>query len=150
MQRRDDLASLEDVISQRFEALNTAIEHLEELKQEQISLSEFLQHWRIQSMVLHNLQIAIQAVIDISNTIIAEKGYSIPQNNRNIIEILSEYEIFPESFCEKISGMVGFRNIIVHEYTSINLQIVYHLWQERISDFREYAQYIASFVAEQI
>jgi uncharacterized protein YutE (UPF0331/DUF86 family) len=64
------LASLEDVISQRFEALNTAIEHLEELKREQISLSEFLQNWRIQSMVLHNLQIAIQAVIDISNTII--------------------------------------------------------------------------------
>lgn len=144
------MASLEDVISQRFEALNTAIEHLEELKQEQISLSEFLQNWRIQSMVLHNLQIAIQAVIDIGNAIIAERGYCIPENNRTIIEILGEYEILPESFCERISGMVGFRNIIVHEYTSINLQIVYHLWQESMSDFREYARYIASFVAEQI
>ena len=78
------MASLADAISKRFEILNTAIEHLEELRAENFTRDDLSNDWRLQSIVAKQLQVAIQAIIDIGNMIIAEMGFEVPKSNANI------------------------------------------------------------------
>jgi predicted nucleotidyltransferase len=55
--------------------------------------------------------------------------------------IISEAGILPKEFAEKIRGMAGLRNILVHEYLIIEpAQIYKHL--QLVNNFQEYARYI--------
>jgi len=57
-----------------------------------------------------------------------------PDRYENIFVILAEEHIFPETFARNLVKMVGFRNILVHEYMTIRLDIVYKAIQENLSD----------------
>ncbi|NNU91726.1 DUF86 domain-containing protein [Geobacillus sp. NFOSA3] len=49
---------------------------------------------------------------------------------------------FSESVMKKMKAMVGFRNIAVHDYQEINLQIVQMIVEKHLDDFREYAKQV--------
>ena len=53
--------------------------------------------------------------------------------------------ILPKQFSEKIKPMAGFRNILVHEYTEIDLREVYRVLQENLSDFETFGKYIEAY-----
>ncbi|WXJ85839.1 hypothetical protein MTBGP_26550 [Moorella thermoacetica] len=48
--------------------------------------------------------------------------------------------------CNSISGMAGFRNILVHEYGKIDLKKVADIINNHLNDFRQYARYIVQYL----
>ncbi len=101
------------------------------------------------SAVERNLQVAIECILDIGNHIIAEKGFEIPENSGDIIRILGEEKVIPSNFAEKIKGIVGFRNILVHEYTEIDYKLLYNYLIYRLNDLREFAVHISSYLEKE-
>ncbi len=63
-----------------------------------------------------NLQRAVQACIDIANTIIAKEGLGLPNTYRQSFELLVKHGVLQEALGRKMISMVGFRNISVHDY----------------------------------
>ena len=45
--------------------------------------------------------------------------------------------------------MVGLRNILIHEYVSIDLNKIYEILQNRLDDFRDFIKYINQFMKKQ-
>ncbi|MBM3238699.1 DUF86 domain-containing protein [Candidatus Poribacteria bacterium] len=61
---------------------------------------------------------------------------------------LGRHGVIPEGFAQKISGMAGFRNIIVHRYFKVDAELVYQNLREGVDDFEQFSQYITDYLTE--
>ncbi len=111
-----------------------------------IRFEELIANDVLLSAVERNLHIAIECILDIGNHIIAEKGFETPEDTRDIIRILEEEGIIPSDFADRIKGVAGFRNILVHEYTGIDYKLLHDYLTQRLNDFRDFAMYISSYL----
>ncbi len=101
------------------------------------------------SAVERNFQVAIECIFDIGTHIIAEKGFESPDDNADIIRILGDEGVVTPDFAERAKGLAGFRNILVHEYTGIDYGLLHQYLQNRLDDFREFAEYTSSYLGKE-
>jgi uncharacterized protein YutE (UPF0331/DUF86 family) len=92
------------------------------------------------------LQVAIECVIDIGNEIISSLQLQRPERYRDSPDILSEAKIILKTFAETIASMIGFRNLLVHDYAAINLNLVYEFQQTKLPNFEIFPKYIAKWL----
>lgn len=105
---------------------------------ENISLGSLKNDFDIQDIVLHNLQLAIQGCIDIGSHVISDEGWGVAGSLNEIFYILQNKGVIKAEMSEKMISMVGFRNILVHEYETINFDIVCNILQHHLKDINEY------------
>ncbi|HBR28238.1 MAG TPA: DUF86 domain-containing protein [Firmicutes bacterium] len=96
-------------------------------------------------IVERGLHLSIQILLDIGNHILAAEGITV-ERYADIFMGLAELQVFPLLFAEKIRGMAGFRNILVHEYARIDLNKLVEVLNTSLSDLREYARYIMVYI----
>ena len=60
----------------------------------------------------------------------------------DIIDKLGERNIIPSEFAQSIRGMAGLRNILVHEYASLDIKKIYDIVQNQLDDFYEFVNHI--------
>jgi uncharacterized protein YutE (UPF0331/DUF86 family) len=99
----------------------------------------------LQNIYELNLQRAIQACIDMANVILAKEGLGLPNNYRQSFVILANHGVIPASLLQKLVGMVGFRNISVHDYGEIRPEIVIGIVENHLKDFEEYYTLIFNY-----
>jgi len=104
--------------------------------------SDFKKQWEIE----RGLQLAIQNVIDISSHILSALGKNKCEDYTEVIDRLGAEGIIPMDFARKIRGMVGLRNILVHDYLEIDLKQVYKNFQDQLNDFNAFIRHITSFI----
>ncbi|MCZ7546861.1 MAG: DUF86 domain-containing protein [Anaerolineae bacterium] len=86
------------------------------------------------------LQLCAQVCIDIANYLIAQLDLRTPDEQTNIFIILGQEKIIPFDLAERMTGLVRFRNILVHEYVQIDDRQVYRHLKENLGDFEAFAQ----------
>lgn len=124
------------VILKKIAHIRHNLSRLKEKKN--ISLTTFKEDLDIQDIVLRNLQLAIQGCIDIGSHIISDEGWGVAGSLNEIFYILQDKGVISARLVEKMVSMVGFRNILVHEYEVVNLDIVYNILQTRLGDIEEF------------
>ncbi|OQX81996.1 MAG: hypothetical protein B6D56_00990 [Candidatus Omnitrophica bacterium 4484_70.1] len=92
----------------------------------------------------------MQIVIDVGNHILAAIGESQIEDYTDIIDKLGERNIISAEFAQSIRGMVGLRNILIHEYSSIDLNKVYDILQNKLDDFYKFIEYIEDYLKKKI
>lgn len=100
-----------------------------------------------QDSVVLNLQRACEACIDLANILNKAQQTGIPQSSRNSFELLAQAGLLPAPLAENLQKMVGLRNIAVHDYQTLNLAIVKHVIEHRLSDFEAYSAQIRQHLA---
>ena len=74
------------------------------------------------------------------------KGLGHPTDYRSILLTLGREKIIPPEFAEKIKGMAGYRNRLVHGYAEVTPEEMYQIIQTRLGDFEEYCGYILRYL----
>ena len=87
----------------------------------------------------------IEAVLDISQYILADKGIKIDSYGK-IPARLAEAGIIDKNFSEKMQKMVGFRNRAIHNYPSLDEEQLYEILQKDIDDFKEFLEIANSYL----
>jgi len=90
------------------------------------------------------LYLVIQATIDLAEAFISFKNFRKPTTFKENFQILEEEKIITPELTEKLVKMVGFRNIIAHDYEEINYEIVYDVLQNRLKDIEEFISSITN------
>ena len=103
-----------------------------------ISLENLKTDLDAQDIILHNLQLAIQGCIDIGAHILADQGWGVAGSVNETFYILQDMNVIPPELSEKMVAMVGFRNILVHEYETINFEIVHNIIGNRLTDIEKF------------
>lgn len=104
--------------------------------------SEFESNFTKQDSIILNLQRASEAAIDAANHLIKVRQLGAPQTSREAFEMLVSAGLIDKALGEQLRKMVGFRNIAVHDYTSLNLQVVKKIIETRLSDFEKFATWL--------
>ena len=84
------------------------------------------------------LQLAIQAVLDISHHIVADRNLPLPVDSRSLFELLARQKVISKALSVKLAAMAGFRNILVHEYLEIDRHRVYRALTTDLRDFESF------------
>lgn len=107
---------------------------------------ENLKDYTKQDSIILNIQRAVEACIDISMHIVSKKKLGIPQNSRDAFEVLNVNGIINDSLLNKIKGMIGFRNIAVHNYQKLNLEVLEKVIENHLGDFEEFVATVNKFI----
>jgi uncharacterized protein YutE (UPF0331/DUF86 family) len=95
-----------------------------------------------QDVFVLNVQRSAQAAIDIAHLFIAERGLKLPANYKEAFSILENASILSKPIANKMEKMVGFRNIAVHDYRSLDLAILKSILTLHLKDFEEFYEQI--------
>ena len=110
------------------------------------SREDFTSHLEKQLAAEHALQLAIQYLLDISSHILASQGVRELTDYRDILLKMGKEGILPKDFVEKIKGIAGFRNLLVHDYAEVDPGLVYDFLQDRLADFEEFMKRIGIYL----
>lgn len=99
-----------------------------------------------QDAAVLNIQRACEAAIDMANIVVKEQQLGIPTSARDSFLLLSKQALLPEEVAQAMSNMVGFRNIAVHDYQSIDMNILCDIIENRMTDFELFAKSIISIL----
>lgn len=88
----------------------------------------------------------VEEMIDINNHLLKNLDIQI-SNLRSGFELLGEAEILPKNFAVKISPLTGVRNILVHQYEKLKLELFLKNLRANLGDFEKYFAAIIKFVS---
>lgn len=102
----------------------------------------------LQSAAERTLQIASQCVLDIGNHLIAEMALPLPADNDEIIDTLYKAGIISQELAASLAGIGGFRNVLVHDYLTLDQGRIFHEHLGHLDDLRSFAAEIVKFLDE--
>jgi uncharacterized protein YutE (UPF0331/DUF86 family) len=83
------------------------------------------------------LHLAIEALLDIGNHVIADEGLGVVDWYSDVPRIFMEKGLISPELSKKWIRMIGFRNTLVHGYIDIDRTIVYEVLQNGLGDIEE-------------
>jgi len=89
------------------------------------------------------LQLAIQALLDISNHIVADMNLNLPADSKELFDLLAKHKVLPVRLSKRLAPMAGFRNILVHEYLEIDRYRVYRALKDDLGDFEQFIKAVS-------
>lgn len=95
-----------------------------------------------QDAIILNLQRACETAIDLAMYVVNQRRLGAPQESRDAFTLLQTAGILPADLATRMQRMVGFRNIAVHEYTRLNLEVVHSIITKQLDDFRAFSSTI--------
>ncbi|MFE5430623.1 DUF86 domain-containing protein [Peribacillus simplex] len=106
---------------------------------------ENLKDYTKQDSIILNIQRACEASIDLAMHIVAERKLGLPQTSRDAFDMLHGAFIIDENTVKRLKAMVGFRNIAVHDYQTVNIDILQQIVENHLGDFTDYTKQILKF-----
>lgn len=89
------------------------------------------------------LQLSIEALSDMASHLIAERNLGLVQQSRDLARLLREHGYIDQALEERWIRMIGFRNVLVHDYLEVDRCIVHRVLQEDLGDIRALAAVFA-------
>jgi uncharacterized protein YutE (UPF0331/DUF86 family) len=83
------------------------------------------------------LHLAIEALLDMGNHVIADEGLGVVDWYSDVPRIFLEKGMISSELSEKWIRMIGFRNTLVHGYMDVDRTIVYEVLQNGLGDIEE-------------
>jgi uncharacterized protein YutE (UPF0331/DUF86 family) len=108
--------------------------------------AEFLNDQTRIGAARYYMLVAIECCLDIGNHIISADGLRTPKDYRDVFSVLQENNIIPAGFLPVLHHMVGLRNLLVHDYETIDDQRIYLLATTRLEDFNVFVAAIQEYV----
>lgn len=127
----------EAVIINKYESIERCIKRI---KEEYEGNPENLYDYRRMDGIVLNLQRACEITIDIAMYIVSTRKLGIPQAKKEAFEMLESHGLISEDMCNKMKGMIGFRNIAIHEYKEIDEEILQDIIENHLEDLQEFAR----------
>ena len=95
-----------------------------------------------QDSIILNLERTCQAAIDMAARIIRLKKLGIPQESKDVFKMMTDAKLINDTLSKNLQAMVGFKNIVVHDYQKLNLDIVEAVIKNQLNHLLKFSQII--------
>jgi len=92
------------------------------------------------------LQIAIEACIDVADHVIASEGWTPPESARSAFTSLAAHGKLPVDLADRLGHAAALRNILVHDYVSVDLRRLAAMVRDDLADLRAFAAVAATWI----
>jgi uncharacterized protein YutE (UPF0331/DUF86 family) len=97
----------------------------------------------LQDILARNLEVAIQTCIDIAFHLSGAHG-GVPTTAGEAFAELAKRGLLERSLAERLRRAVGFRNVLVHEYTEVDWKIVMQVIRTGTRDLADFGKAVLS------
>jgi len=97
-----------------------------------------------QDAVAFNLQQAYEESVGMARHVIRLNKLGVPADSAESFTLLRGAGIIDHGLEQKLIGMVGFRNIVVHQYQKIDYELVESVLKRHADDLIKFAQVLAA------
>lgn len=128
------------IITEKLESLRRCVQRIHD--KTPLEIESLTQDVDLQDILVVNLTRAVQLCVDIGSHIISSSDETGPATMGDVFTILNKLGAITPATCESMKKAVGFRNIAVHNYESINWEIVFAICNKSPDDFRQFVKEI--------
>jgi len=93
-----------------------------------------------QDAAILNIQRACEAALDMGQHLIRREKLGVPQSARDVFALLVQGGWIEATLADGLKRMVGFRNIAVHDYQTLQLSIMVSIIEKHLDEFLQYSQ----------
>ena len=76
---------------------------------------------------------------DLAMHLVRVHRLGIPQDSREAFDLLAAAGLYPKESADRLRRMVGFRNVAVHDYQALSLDIVREIIRSHLDDLAAFA-----------
>jgi uncharacterized protein YutE (UPF0331/DUF86 family) len=102
----------------------------------------FASNFTRQDAAILNIQRACEAALDMGHHVIRSHSLGMPQSARDVFDLLATAQWLESSLAEAMKRMVGFRNIAVHQYQTLQLTITVNIIESHLDEFLAFSRQI--------
>lgn len=124
-----------DAVRARLLKLEEVISRLAEINHAAPTTSDFRQQW----VAERGLQLGAEAVLDIGNHILSAHYGVSAQDHEDLVAQLARCGVIDQDLRERLRGLGGFRNILVHDYLRLDPERVQVFPTQAPRDFSDFA-----------
>lgn len=95
---------------------------------------EFAEDHLKQDAIAINMQRACEQSIDVANHLVKTLKLGLPKDSRDSFQLLADHKIVPRELAANLIKMIGFRNILVHEYQQLDLDLMVDVIENHLDD----------------
>ena len=136
-----------DRILEKIDEMENYLRELEEYLPEQEE--DYLNNSLRKRACERAFQLASENLLDICNLIISEKGFGMPSDSKDSVRKLAENRVLPASLSTRLEELVGFRNLLVHQYGRVDDSRSYSYLNMELKDFYEFIEIIDRYIDNQ-
>ena len=133
-----------EVVEQKLESLRRCVQRIK--TKCPADASELAADFDLQDIVTLNLSRAVQLSVDIGAHLIAGMAVPPPGTMGQTFDLLAQEGVLGNELANRLKKSVGFRNIAVHNYESINWHIVHSIVKNHLGEFSEFAKAIVEWL----
>lgn len=94
-----------------------------------------------QDSIILNIQRACEAAIDLGMHLVRRLRLGIPQDSRDAFDLLTQATDLDKDLAVRLCRVVGFRNVVVHDYPRVNLAIVRAIVANHLEEIAAFAEW---------
>lgn len=95
-----------------------------------------------QDAIAINLQRACEQCIDLANHTIKTLKLGLPKDSRESFRLLATGGVIALDLARRMEGMVGFRNVLVHEYQRMDIGLMIEVIEHHLDDLIDFTNVI--------
>ena len=101
--------------------------------------ASFATNFTRQDAAILNIQRACEAALDMGQHLIRRERLGVPQSARDVFALLAQSGWVTPALADGLKRMVGFRNIAVHDYETLQLPITIRIIETHLDEFLDYS-----------
>lgn len=134
-------------IVERLAELRRHLDHLREIRPRVTGAEILRRDLSLHNDVLFSLLTICQLVIDLAGELSARRGLRF-ENYTEAVRSLAEYPEFSDALVRTLARLPGFRNVLVHEYVSLDFNLVISAL-DNLQPVEEFAEIVRRMAARE-
>ena len=135
---------MNDIVINKVQSIQRCAERASE--EYRLAGNDFRTDYTRQDAAVLNITRACEQAIDLANHLIRIYKMGIPVSSAESFALLAMKHVIPTSLEERMRNMVGFRNIAVHEYRQLDIDIVEAVIRTGLDDLRAFTDYVVKYL----
>lgn len=133
-----------EILRKRLDKLDTYLEFLD--RAQEYEKKAFMETPEYYGSVERFLHLSIETLNDMANHVIAAKELGFIDQYSDIPEHFANEQWIDEEMQEIWTKMIGFRNILVHDYLEVDREMVYEILQNNLDDLKKLKKVFVRFL----
>jgi uncharacterized protein YutE (UPF0331/DUF86 family) len=134
---------MNDIIINKIQSIQQCIRRARE--EHQADPDAFETNYSRQDAAVMNILRACEQAIDLANHTIKFHKMGIPTSSAASFDLLRQQNVIDDGLTEKLKKMIHFRNTVIHQYQTMDVDIVKTVIYSGLDDLIEFGDRILAF-----
>jgi uncharacterized protein YutE (UPF0331/DUF86 family) len=94
-------------------------------------------------VVVLNLFVALQECLSLATHWLADEGWSVPENYRDVFLSMGDRDVVPRDLAARLAAASGFRNLVAHQYGVLDWRRVHEIASLHVDDLLVFCEALA-------